>query len=48
VVKAAQYLKVPPWELAERPLYWLLVAEEASQADALAEKIERDKSARKT
>lgn len=38
IVKAAQYLKVRPWELAEQPIYWTLVAEAASTADDLAAK----------
>lgn len=23
LIRAARYLKVPPWELAQQPLYWL-------------------------
>lgn len=39
-LKAAQYLKVPPWELAERPVWWLQVAETAMAAE------ERDRKRR--
>lgn len=40
VVKAAQYLGVPPWDLAEQPVYWLEVAEESRRADAHADKVQ--------
>lgn len=33
-MQAARYLKVTPWDLAEQPIYWLHVAESASQAEA--------------
>jgi hypothetical protein len=39
VLKAAQYLRVAPWELASQPLYWLEVAESAQAAEAHAEKM---------
>lgn len=29
VLKAAQYLRVPPWELANQPLAWVVQAETA-------------------
>ena len=39
VLKAAQYLRVAPWELASQPLFWLEAAESAQAADAHAEKM---------
>lgn len=39
LLKAAQYLRVRPWELAQQPLYWLRVAEAAQAAEAHAEKM---------
>lgn len=39
VLKAAQYLRVAPWELASQPLYWLMAAEDAQAAEAHAEKM---------
>lgn len=39
LVKASQYLGVPPWELAERGMWWLHVAEEAQGAEAHAQAI---------
>lgn len=37
LVKAASYLGVPPWELAERPTYWRDTALEAYQAEQQVE-----------
>lgn len=39
LLKAAQYLRVPPWELAAQPFYWVHVAEAAQSAEAHAEKM---------
>jgi hypothetical protein len=33
LVKAAQYLRVKPWELAEKPFYWIARAEAAADAE---------------
>jgi len=38
LIKAARYLKVPPWELAEKPAWWVNVALEAQSAEAAAHK----------
>lgn len=37
VIKAARYLGVDPWDLATKPLTWVLMAEEAQTAEARAE-----------
>jgi hypothetical protein len=39
VLKAAQFLRVAPWDLAAQPLYWLDLAESAQAAEAHAEKM---------
>jgi hypothetical protein len=36
VVKAAQYLGTPPWELESRPWRYILQVEEALEAEAWA------------
>lgn len=33
LLRAARYLGVPPWELAERPVAWMYWALEAEQAE---------------
>ena len=33
-LKAAQYLRVAPWELADQPAFWLNAAEAAQAAEA--------------
>lgn len=33
VLKAAQYLRVAPWDLAAKPAFWLNAAEAASVAE---------------
>lgn len=38
VVRAAKYLGVPPWELAEKPTYWLEWALTAMGIDGESEK----------
>ena len=38
VVKAAQYLGVTPWDLEAQPYHWVLRAESAQDAEALAQK----------
>lgn len=37
-MKAAQYLGVAPWELEGQPYHWVLRAETAQDAEALAQK----------
>ncbi|MEO1959473.1 MAG: hypothetical protein ABGW82_00600, partial [Paracoccus sp. (in: a-proteobacteria)] len=41
VVKAAKYLGVPPWELAQQPMAWVRMAEESQSAEAHAEAVRR-------
>lgn len=48
VLKAAQYLKVAPWELAERPVWWLQMAEEAMSAEAKDQKRRENESKHKS
>lgn len=36
VIKAAQYLGIPPWELAAKPIAWMYRAEESQAAEAHA------------
>lgn len=38
VVRAALFLGVAPWDLADRPMYWVLVAEAAQDAENSAAK----------
>ncbi|MGZ3677039.1 MAG: hypothetical protein ACXWQR_00545 [Ktedonobacterales bacterium] len=33
LIRAARYLGVPPWELAERPIYWMEWANIAQNAE---------------
>lgn len=33
LVRAARYLKVPPWDLATKPVWWMNVALAAEQAE---------------
>ncbi len=47
LIKAANYLGVPPWELAERPAYWQEWANDCQWLDNDLEK-ERDKRAEKS
>lgn len=44
VLKASQYLGVPPWELAEQPMAWVRMAEEAQAAEAHAEAIHKKRN----
>lgn len=37
VLRAARYLRVAPWELAEMPVYWLYLALESEAAEGKAE-----------
>lgn len=41
LLKAAVYLKVPPWELAERPIHWVTMAEAAQASEAEAQAIRK-------
>lgn len=36
LIRAAKYLGVAPWDLAERPLTWVNMAEHAQDAEAHA------------
>lgn len=36
LLKAAQYLGVPPWDLAHQPITWVDMAESAQDAEAHA------------
>jgi hypothetical protein len=44
LIKAAQYLQVPVWDLEVQPFYWVRRAEEASDAEAHAEQARRKRS----
>lgn len=44
IIKAAQFLRVPPWELARQPMAWVRMAEEAQSAEAHAEAVHRKKN----
>jgi hypothetical protein len=37
LIRAAKYLGVPPWELAEQPIWWLNAALDAENIDAAVE-----------
>lgn len=39
LIKAAQYLRVAPWELAKQPLTWVHMAEESQAAEAHAKAV---------
>ena len=39
VLVAAKYLQVPPWELADRPVFWPEIALAAQKAEADAERM---------
>lgn len=38
LLQAARYLRVPPWDLAERPVWWQEIALAAQAAEAAASK----------
>ena len=44
VVRAAKYLGVAPWDLSERPQFWLSVAEEAQASEATASRARQQRS----
>lgn len=46
LVRAAKYLGVSPWDLADQPFTWLLQAELAQSAEASAQKAAQDKKRR--
>lgn len=46
-MQAAKYLGVPVWDLAERPVYWQRIAQEAMSAEAAAEKARSEEANRK-
>lgn len=37
LLKAAQYLRVAPWDLAKAPTFWVYAAEQAQTAEAHAD-----------
>lgn len=39
LLKASQYLDVPPWELARQPVWWVNIAEAAQDAEAHAQAV---------
>ena len=41
IVAAARYLGVAPWDLAQRPVFWVDVAHEAMSAEAHAADMHR-------
>lgn len=43
LISAARYLKVAPWELAEKPVWWVntALAAQAAEADAQKQRSER-------
>jgi hypothetical protein len=48
LLRAAKYLGVAPWELAERPVYWEQMAHVAENAEAGArEQIEKGEQRRR-
>jgi len=44
LVQAAKYLQVPPWELAERPVWWVSVALESLSAENAAQRHHNERS----
>lgn len=45
-LKAAQYLRVAPWELAAQPVFWLNAAETAQEVEDNDRKAREAKTAR--
>lgn len=45
LVSAARYLRVPPWELARMPVWWLNVAQAAQSAEAAASRAAANRKA---
>lgn len=45
LIKAAQYLQVPVWDLEVQPFYWVKRAEDAADAEAYAENMRRKQPA---
>lgn len=43
LIQAARYLRVAPWDLASRPVWWLRVAQAAQSAEASAERIKQSR-----
>lgn len=41
LIKAARYLGVAPWELAERSAWWMNIAIDAQMAEAGAQNVEK-------
>lgn len=44
LLRAAKYLGVPPWDLAERPVWWREVALAAEAAEATASKSRQNRT----
>lgn len=44
VIRGGKFLGVPPWELAEAPLFWLQAAEAAQGAEHAAEQARAKRS----
>lgn len=47
VIRAARYLGVPPWELADQPIFWMRVALAVEGAEAEAEKAREQRQSTK-
>jgi hypothetical protein len=46
LIRAAKYLQVAPWELAERPIWWMNVALAGMAAEAAAERAQAARTKR--
>lgn len=43
LIQASRYLKVPPWELARQPVWWMRIALAAMDAEAREQKRQADR-----
>lgn len=41
LLQAARYLRVPPWDLAAKPMWWIQIALAAQGAESAASKAKR-------
>ena len=48
VIQAAKYLGVPPWDLMNQPVIWMVWALEAQKAEVQAENAARNRSERRS